>query len=65
MESLRKHLEIAFADAMYEGQYATAGLIVAALDAIKPPGSMAEVGGGDGQSSGNVVFFPGKVQELS
>ena len=61
MESLRKHLEIAFADAMYEGQYATAGLIAAALDAIKSPGGMTEMGDGDEQSSTTVVFFPGKA----
>lgn len=65
MESLRKHLEIAFADAIYEEQYVVADLIAVALDAILTPRE-ATVAEADAELfSGNVVAFPGTAEETS
>lgn len=64
MESLKKHLEIAFADAIYEEQYGVADLIAAALDAILTPSEATEVVDTE-LFSGNIVAFPGIAEETS
>lgn len=59
MKNVRKHLEIAFADAMYQEMYITAGLIAAALETV---GVSVDFDNGTVKAksaSENVVSFPG------